>query len=575
MSGVEVAGLVLAVLPLVVNQLENYSRGLTTIKGLRRYRWELEGYSSNLSAQYAIFLNTLEIFLQDVVDDPDERSKLISNPKGPAWSAVYLKTTLADKLGRDYHPFTATITRLCSQLEELSARLDRETPDYSKAVSLRGLGTIKFRKILSKAVYEDILDKIDKANQILRTLSEQSHQLHQARKASLRSRKELNRYREGRRHAQHLYDILVQGQAWKCPCSGSHTVCFRLDFNVVHNSRNASHEDQLHFPMMVSAPVTAQGSQTQSKWHEIELRPEIHELSVPIDLPTGPESLSKGKQKVGIATSSTSVCVERLPQGVQSLGLITDLCSTLAADALGPTSQTENVGYMLEKTSGALYKIRLSLFQRDLSLHSLHDVLASSNSVRAPIQRSHEPSRRDRLYLAVILACGVLQLHKSWLKQHWRTKDVLFIVDHQPESTTFDQPYLVWRVRDSHTPGSHNTAIGHCIPNEILLPLAVALIELSLGKTMAALGRVEDQGPSEHQSQFNTATRVLRQVYYESGTNYGDAVKECLFWSRRNGERFEDPQFDQSVFDTVVSPLLEDFKYFEGISSPSNIPRYN
>jgi hypothetical protein len=134
MSGVEVAGLVLAILPLVVNQLDNYARGLETFRALRRYKWELEACSSTLSAQCAIFLNTLEIFLQDAVDDHDERLDLIRNPTGPGWRKSAFQKALADKLGRDYVAFTGTVTGLCGLLEELSAKLDRQTSDYSKVI---------------------------------------------------------------------------------------------------------------------------------------------------------------------------------------------------------------------------------------------------------------------------------------------------------------------------------------------------------------------------------------------------------------------------------------------------------
>lgn len=132
MSGVEFAGLALAVLPLVVNQLDNYARGIETIKDLRRYRWELERYSSTLSAQHAIFLNTLEIFLQDVVDDYDDQCELISNPQGNAWKDPRLRTAMMEKLGRNYNAFTGIVSGLCGLLEELSNRLDRYTPDHLK-----------------------------------------------------------------------------------------------------------------------------------------------------------------------------------------------------------------------------------------------------------------------------------------------------------------------------------------------------------------------------------------------------------------------------------------------------------
>jgi hypothetical protein len=103
--------------------------------------------------------------------------------------------------------------------------------------------------------------------------------------------------------------------------------------------------------------------------------------------------------------------------------------------------------------------------------------------------------------------------------------------------------------------------------NCILFPLALALIELSLGRAICSLARPGDEGPSEEDSQFNTAARLLREVYCESGSSYGDVVKECLYWSKSQGDGFEDPHFDESVFDTVVSPLLKDFDYFDGISA--------
>ncbi|KAL4912144.1 hypothetical protein BDW62DRAFT_206747 [Aspergillus aurantiobrunneus] len=565
MSGVEVAGLALAVIPLVVNQLDNYARGIETIKGLRRYRWELEGYSSNLSAQYAIFLNTLEIFLQDVVDDHDERSDLISNPGGDGWKDVQFRAALTQKLGRDYHAFTGTVAGLCSLLEEVSNKLGRHTPDYSKAASIKSLGTIKFRKILSKAVYEDILNRIDKANQILKTLTDQSHQLDQARRSSPRWRKGLKRHRDGRRHARALYNILVQGQGWKCPCRDDHTVCFRLDANTIHGSRNAEKGRKTRFLMLLSAANKAQHMHTQ--WHEVELQPETVVPTVPVGVQEKSMSVPEGKRRVQFAStssSSTTLCVETVHNKPDDPGLIADLCSTLGTfGGMSPNTQQDVVGYVLNQPSDARYNMRLlRSVEQDLNLHSLQDILAGS----MPVHGSDELSRRDRLYLAAVLACGVLQLHGSWLKQQWGTKDVLFARDPRYGFTVFDHPYLLWPVTGLPTYDNPTNSSGNRIQNEILLPLAVALIELSLGKTISALYRADDQDPVEPQIHFNTATRVLRNVYCESGSNYGDVVKECLYWSRNKGERFEDPQFDESVFDTVVSPLLKDFDYFEGVS---------
>ncbi|EEA19562.1 hypothetical protein TMatcc_009697 [Talaromyces marneffei ATCC 18224] len=563
MSGMEFVGLVLAILPLVANQLDNYSRGIETVKGLRQYRWELENYSSNLSAQYAIFLNTLQIFLQDVVDDHDQRSELIKNPTGNAWKDTQLQAALTDKLGRDYHAFFGTMAGLCSLLEELSNKLNRRTPDYSKAVSLKSLGTLKFRKILSKAVYEDILDKIDRSNQILRTLTEQSRQIDKTKKVLPRRKDGLKRHRDGRRHARALYNILVQGQGWKCSCKDNHTVCFRIDTNTIHNSKTADEIRKTRFLLMISAARKIRQTYSGEEWHEVELQPELIENTISVNIPETSMSISKGKRKVQFAPICTTICVEAVHKA--PVHQIDDLCYTLGS--FSPDVHEDTIGYIFNHPDDEQYHMRLlRKVDQDVNLCSLQDILSGSNSLATPVHGSDELSRRDRLYLAVILACGVLQLYGSWLKRQWGTKDVLFAQDSHQGFTNFEHPYLVWRISDSSNYGSAITSTTTRIYNEILLPLAIALIELSLGKTISALYRFEDHGPTEREMHFNTATRVLRLVYCESGTNYGDVVKQCLYWPRDKGERFEDPQFDESIFDTVVSPLLKDFDYFEGVS---------
>ncbi|KAF7113801.1 hypothetical protein CNMCM5793_004856 [Aspergillus hiratsukae] len=72
-TGIEATGVVLALLPLLINQLDNYVQGLETLKSFtaKRYLRELESYLTNLGAQQAIFLNTLGHALKDtlIVDE--------------------------------------------------------------------------------------------------------------------------------------------------------------------------------------------------------------------------------------------------------------------------------------------------------------------------------------------------------------------------------------------------------------------------------------------------------------------------------------------------------------------------
>ncbi|KAL4765920.1 uncharacterized protein BDW70DRAFT_155573 [Aspergillus foveolatus] len=293
---------------------------------------------------------------------------------------------------------------------------------------------------------------------------------------------------------------------------------------------------------MLSAANRAHQAHSQRQWHEVELQPELVEDTVPVSIREASVSVSAGKRSVQFASTST-VCVETVHKAPHIAGPTGDLCSTLSSvKVMSLPAPQDNLGYILNQSSTASYNMRrLRCIERDIDLYSLQDILSGSSGVQA----SAELSRRDRLYLAAVLACGVLQLHGSWLKQEWGTRDVLFAGRTPHGSVAFEHPYLVWPVSSSCTYESVDASTSNRIKNEILLPLAIALIELSLGRTISALRRMEDHDPIEAQMHFNTATRVLRNVYCESGSNYGEVVKECLYWSRNKGERFDDPQFDE------------------------------
>ncbi|KAJ5539138.1 hypothetical protein N7513_007470 [Penicillium frequentans] len=551
-TGIEAVGLALAILPLVVNQVDNYARGLERIKVLRRYKWQLEEYSVGLSAQYAILLNTLELSLEGVVNDRD-RAELISDPKGPGWRDAAFEDRLIDKLGRDYMPFTATVKGLCGLLEDLSHRLGLDNTDYSTITSTKPLGALKFRKIFSTAIYDDLLDKIDKTNQTLKTLSEQSQYRVQSG-PDPRRRRNLQRHREQRRHARALYKIMVQErQCWNCACQDAHSIGLQLDSDP---------ESISTFHILISPPSTTPAH--TRRWSEVKLEPSENDLSQTVTHCICMNSQSNGKVKV----NSSTYCTDSMHKVPQSLGsVVTNLCSVLNEQGLEP------VGYISSKTapSGATYTVtRVGNTQDEVCRYSLRDTFLVSSSAVQPDQHIEQMSRQDSLYLATALANSVLHLHGTWLQEQWGTQDILFIRTKEALYSRYQRPYLVRRVSSIHQPelnesATHKGKNRQWMSNEILFPLALVLIELSLGSSIISLVLPHDEGSSEQETLFNAATRLLqRKVYMTSGLGYGDVVKECLYWSRGGG--FDDDRFDESVFDMIVSPLLKDFNHFVGIS---------
>ncbi|RJE18213.1 hypothetical protein PHISCL_09450 [Aspergillus sclerotialis] len=124
MSGFDVAGVVIGILPLLINQLDNYVRGIESLKSFRsrRYRIELMLYCTRIRTQKCLLLNTLETALEDIGYE-DDIDVLINDPEGPLWKDEVLEARLRREFGRDYDAFVGNLANASTLLQELCQRL--------------------------------------------------------------------------------------------------------------------------------------------------------------------------------------------------------------------------------------------------------------------------------------------------------------------------------------------------------------------------------------------------------------------------------------------------------------------
>lgn len=457
-----------------------------------------------------------------------------------------------------------------------------ESPDIIKG--------LRFRMVFSRPIYDDLLSKMDSTNQILKTLSEQSYQrIIQSQRAGVshRWKRGLARYQAVRRHAKALYNAVVQGQCWKCACIDQHSVYFELnptparDQAGSYENEVAASAENSKFNMIISSKrPTNISSYRGTFWYEIETEsyPEPSSLSNSNITHSFDSTKHVSPAKVQVAKVRFTTLASKMDgvssskvKDIISLALpIHDLCSTLEGFEL-VNRNSGLIGYIPIVHEGIRYSMRIIRDLEQVQSQSLHEIILHSSSSQS-LDRL-ELSRRDRLLLATILASGVLQFHGTWLKQKWSSHDIKFAHNNGQNNAVFDHPYLSWKVLGASArsgctdlSSSYTTLGSGYIKNDILFPLAMALIELSLGQTMSALYRPEDRDATDDLTQLKITARVLPAVYRESGSNYGDVVKECLYWSNSRGVAFEDDKFEESVFESVVSPLIKDLAYFEGLS---------
>ena len=252
------------------------------------------------------------------------------------------------------------------------------------------------------------------------------------------------------------------------------------------------------------------------------------------------------------------------------MGPIDDICTTV----YGKCGVGQGIGFLTDESLGQHRHIVYIVdeeIRQGVDPKSLEYLLQGSKQ-REP---GYTLSRRDRLYIAITLASSVLQLDgTSWLKRQWRSGDILFLPLEDRKTSTprldFTHPYVSWKVSPENAntalvADASRTTIAHRIPSEVLFVLGITLTELCFGQNIYDKRIDEDIDKSEMITNFNTASRLIDDVYNESGDRYGDVVRRCLKCPPDvRDANLDNEEFQEAVFESIVTPLRQDFENFNG-----------
>jgi hypothetical protein len=424
-------------------------------------------------------------------------------------------------------------------------------------------------------VYEKLLSKIKDVNNTLQTLTQQSLDLQKVKGKKEKPQRGLLIYQKIRKHARSLHNALIGSQCWRCDCSHQHFVNLRLEPGAFgSNNHDSSTTLRPRFRLALFSKSTETSTGVQWKWQEVEIEPvEVAERaslhSIYNQQPRATSGLKPPSRMLRWADVELS---EEKANVVPTGQPISDICSTLATLNI-TCPQQEFLGVLLDQfdkqRQHRIYLVRTQA--KELQTRSLEDILTPRTAVATRRPGGNLIlSPKKRLYLAATLASSVLQLHGSWLKAQWRTRDILFPEDVEDLKLALDYPYLSWSVsgrsKELEEISGSNCTEHPLIKSKIMLPLGLALVEISLGQRLADLRIPDDNHANENVANWTTATRLLDAGYVNdwSGPLYDNVVKTCLSWaSVRDGE-LDEEKTQRDVFELVVSPLLENLKDAEG-----------
>ena len=122
MSGFEIVGIILGIVPIVTASIEQYKTSLA----MREVR-QLE---RSFKTQRNIFLNTIEELLSSLVSDA-QLKKLLDHPDGEAWKDAHIATKLEEHLGESYQSFTEILEDVQGMMLELEKILNSDVSQSS------------------------------------------------------------------------------------------------------------------------------------------------------------------------------------------------------------------------------------------------------------------------------------------------------------------------------------------------------------------------------------------------------------------------------------------------------------
>jgi hypothetical protein len=122
MSGIEVAGLVFGVLPVLIEVVKSYSTVCSGLRTFRHYSREVKSVFRRLDVHQCIFLNECRLLLR-LIEDEQEVEAMLRDKADRRWASKELNDRLNAVLGSNFQPCQNIIEETKDIIDELRQEL--------------------------------------------------------------------------------------------------------------------------------------------------------------------------------------------------------------------------------------------------------------------------------------------------------------------------------------------------------------------------------------------------------------------------------------------------------------------
>ena len=113
MSGIEIAGIALAVFPIAIKGLQHFPEGIESLKVWKHYRHVINDYCRRLEVQHAIYDNTIALLLEGIIQLDEDSHAALQSSKG---TLLQYEDKLRLRLGQSYDVYQSTMEKMVEAL---------------------------------------------------------------------------------------------------------------------------------------------------------------------------------------------------------------------------------------------------------------------------------------------------------------------------------------------------------------------------------------------------------------------------------------------------------------------------
>jgi DNA repair ATPase RecN len=135
MSGFEIVGVILGVIPLIIEAFDRSEQAFAAFAAYRRYPKELAKLDSKLGAQKTVFRNNCNNLLSTITNDRQKVHDMLSQPSHEAWQDKILQQNFKNNVGALDQSFESC-QQTMEQIYEALQSISQETEDFKAALAV-------------------------------------------------------------------------------------------------------------------------------------------------------------------------------------------------------------------------------------------------------------------------------------------------------------------------------------------------------------------------------------------------------------------------------------------------------